>query len=356
MRKKLKVRYEVGGDIPYAQLGTIASSLYDNLDPVDKYGARSDFSAGASSALKGAGTGAAIGTAILPGIGTAVGAGLGTVIGAAKGVKDNNNAQDFEEEQKKLQELEYNKMGLSRLSTYDKTGSNTNQIYAKYGGSLKQLSNNSVEVEGASHENGGVNLGQGVEVEGGETLNKDFVFSEELGFAQRHKPIARAIGKLEKKVPNNITTNTIKFLKEKEENLKSEQEALKQELGITPIGTTQYSLGGYTDPEDKRVKILADSTFASPEQHQAYYRQKALGVMKPEDIAEYQNFLQKDGQSAADAIIAGRVIFPTYTNPIKTAKHITYTNPVKSRELGIRPESAKQGFNNNGRLGFRTIR
>lgn len=143
--------------------------------------------------------------------------------------------------------------GAQKLNSFDTAGSNTNSIYAKYGGkistkylnggSLTPLSSDSVEVEGNSHEQGGVKLSPEIEVEGKETINDDFVFSDELGFAARHKPIARAIGKMEKKVPNNITNNTINILKKKEEALKQEQEQVKQMLGLTPIAG-RADLGG----------------------------------------------------------------------------------------------------------------
>lgn len=135
--------------------------------------------------------------------------------------------------------------------------SNSNQIYAKYGGAipinkyinggnLKGLSEENEEVDGNSHSEGGVQISPDVEVEGGETINTEgkepFVFSEKLGFAKLHKPIARAIGKLEKKVPNNITKNTIQLLKQREEALKQQQEQFKKQLGLK--GVNEYELGG----------------------------------------------------------------------------------------------------------------
>ncbi len=132
-----------------------------------------------------------------------------------------------------------------------------NQIYAKYGGAipitkyteggnLRELSEENEEVDGNSHANGGVQISPEVEVEGGETINTEgkepFVFSEKLGFAKLHKPIARAIGKLEKKVSNNVTNDTIKLLKQKEEALKQQQEQFKEQLGLK--GVNEYELGG----------------------------------------------------------------------------------------------------------------
>lgn len=113
------------------------------------------------------------------------------------------------------------------------------------GGSLENLSQDNIEVEGQDHEQGGVKLpSMGVELEGGETINKDFVFSEKLGFAQKHKPIAKAIGKIEKKPTDRFSENSLVRLKQREESLKDEQEQLKEELGIDNDGKPMKKYGG----------------------------------------------------------------------------------------------------------------
>jgi hypothetical protein len=100
-------------------------------------------------------------------------------------------------------------------------------------GNLSKLSSENAEVEGNSHANGGVKFPEaGVELEGGETINNDFVFSKELGFAQKHKPIAKSIGRLEQKPQTTIVKNTLARMKEQEEQLKVTQEQTKQLLGI----------------------------------------------------------------------------------------------------------------------------
>jgi hypothetical protein len=263
MKRTLK-KLKGGGAVPYAQLGQIGSDLVNNISPQDEFGVQDDFAAGASGALSGAGTGAAIGS-LIPGIGTAVGAAAGGVIGGISGVLSNNEAKQAK--QKELNRRNYirTQEDNAKLSIYDTTGSNNNQIYAKYGGNitkyfdggnLKQLSDGSAEVEGASHEEGGVMLSPEVEVEGGETLqgldqNEPFVFSEELGFAQLHKPIAKAIGKMEKKVPNTITNNSIRLLKQKEEALKMQQEEFKEQFGLKELG--EYAYGGRI-PQNSKTK------------------------------------------------------------------------------------------------------
>lgn len=134
----------------------------------------------------------------------------------------------------------------ARVQGWDAQGSNENSLYhsAKYGGRtpitslaigghLNQLNSDSFEVEGNSHEQGGVKFpAANAELEGGESGTGDFIFSEELGFAQKHKPIARAIGKIEQKPDNKIRRDTISLLKQKEEKLAQEQEMLKEMLGL----------------------------------------------------------------------------------------------------------------------------
>jgi hypothetical protein len=123
-------------------------------------------------------------------------------------------------------------------SKFDKRGQGTwdkNDKFIPYGkgGSLNQLSDENQEVEGNSHANGGVKFPEaGVELEGGETINNDFVFSKELGFAQKHKAIAKSIGRLEQKPQTTIVKNTLARMKEQEEQLKVTQEQTKQLLGI----------------------------------------------------------------------------------------------------------------------------
>jgi hypothetical protein len=101
------------------------------------------------------------------------------------------------------------------------------------GGSLKPLSSETVEVKGPSHENGGVRLPSvGAEVEGNETIKSDFVFSDKLGFADAHRPIAKTIGKLEKSNLGKGTQAAITRLRGQEEKLKLAQEYFKQQNGI----------------------------------------------------------------------------------------------------------------------------
>lgn len=100
------------------------------------------------------------------------------------------------------------------------------------GGSLTPLSNDSVAINGPSHEAGGVQLpDNGAEVEGGETMKGNFVFSDRLGFADEHKRLASAIGKIQKKgvmTPDRV--NSVRRMQERENQLALSQEYLKHIL------------------------------------------------------------------------------------------------------------------------------
>lgn len=101
------------------------------------------------------------------------------------------------------------------------------------GGNAQPMSAGTAEIQGPSHANGGVDLPQsGANVEGGETTSGNFVFSKELGFAQLHKPIAKALGKIEAKPQSRERVNAINLLKQREQRLAQEQELYKKMHGI----------------------------------------------------------------------------------------------------------------------------
>lgn len=101
------------------------------------------------------------------------------------------------------------------------------------GGELNQKSSDGAEVEGKSHEAGGVKMpGMGTEVEGDETLKGSYVFSKRLGFADKHRPIMLAKGKIEKKPFTRERATSIKLLDEQEHKLILAQEYLKHQLNL----------------------------------------------------------------------------------------------------------------------------
>lgn len=172
--------------------------------------------------------------------GAAVGGAVGLGYGAIKGVAAN---KAYEDEYLKKQTM-ITRMNQNKVSVLSQDPSflhgDVNGGFYKYGGQmdgqagtdqLTELASGAFEVNGPSHEQGGVQLGHN-NVEGGETISKGYVFSKELGFAQAHKPIAKRIGHLEERAPSPLRNKTLKSLKDREQELAHTQEMVKQQLGL----------------------------------------------------------------------------------------------------------------------------
>lgn len=101
------------------------------------------------------------------------------------------------------------------------------------GGSAKPLSSTAADLKGDSHKEGGIDIPElGAEVEGGETSSGNFIYSKKLGFADLHRPVAKAIGKIEDKPLTKERITTLRRLKGREQELANQQEAFKQSLNL----------------------------------------------------------------------------------------------------------------------------
>lgn len=228
-----------------AQGLAILGSGIDMFDTGNQYGRQKT----ATTTLKGALSGASIGTSIAPGIGTVAGA----LLGGAAGFLGGKKAKKAEEAALFNQKLQEQQNQLNRsaaiLSTdpalvtgrpgaelYANGGTLKNRYYnavQAVGGSLKPLSQNAAEVQGPTHEQGGVDLPQyQSEVEGNETLQGDYVFSDRLGFASRHKKLATAIGKIEQKPATPDRINSLKRLYGQIDRLKVQQEQIRSQYNL----------------------------------------------------------------------------------------------------------------------------
>lgn len=227
----------------------------------NEFGVKSNTGAVLGGGLQGAAMGAGVGSMFGP-IGTIAGGAIGGTIGIIKSNQSNNEAkrreEDYKNQQKQLflqnQQNSFNQVlnngfqvqGNMNAQKYAKNGGLLSIMY-KNGGNVQQLSKTNVQFNGNSHENGGIKepLVNGVkldntEVEGKESMStsngQKFVFSENLGFAQQHKPLAKAMGKIEKKLKSNpndpISKRTLNTLKDREEQLKVKQEETKLALGL----------------------------------------------------------------------------------------------------------------------------
>jgi hypothetical protein len=275
--KRYKTKMDAGGSFDMANdrtamgmgIANSASGIVDSVFSNQNMGREPVGAMAVSGALKGA----AAGTAIMPGIGTAVGAVAGGVYGLVKGEAAKKAAGRFQSQQTQA----YNTANLNRSqaalainpelahgqqygSFYamggsietapgstirkedNKTGarSTSRPLTENFltrntradGGSLTPLDKDSAVINGPSHEAGGVQLPeQGAEVEGGETMQGDFVFSDRLGFAQEHKKLASAIGRIQQKgVQTPEKVNSIRRMQDRVQQLALSQEYLKHIL------------------------------------------------------------------------------------------------------------------------------
>lgn len=246
LRKRYN-RYAAGGGLMdnMPQLLAMLGQSADSIDPGNQYGTQST----ATTLLKGAASGASLGTSIAPGIGTAVGAGAGLLTGYLTDKKNKQISQQAGFHRQLIQD----QMARNRSSAiignnpalvsgqpgeqfYASGGFLKNRYYDSVkasGGTLNALSSDSAEVEGPSHEQGGVDLPQyNSELEGGETIQDDYVFSKRLGFADRHKKLARAVGKIEQKPATPDRVNALKALNEQIEQLQQKQEQVRQQYNL----------------------------------------------------------------------------------------------------------------------------
>lgn len=231
---------------PNTQTGlNIASNAIDAFDSGNQFGNKSTGTQIASGALQGASLGASFGP---------IGAGAGAVLGGAYGAITSGI------QRKKEQEMINKRMYLSKLND----SRNTAMIYANnseldkgdrnasffasggqanlsstktLGGSILPITGEDSYVQGRSHDSGGVKLpSEKVELEGGETLNGDFVFSKRLGFADKHLSIVKDkrkfMDKLEKNPNDKLLINSINEKDKQIERLKVQQETVKHQLGI----------------------------------------------------------------------------------------------------------------------------
>lgn len=185
-------------------------------------------------ALKGGAQGAAMGASFGP-IGVAVGAGLGAaagVIGASAEQRKLREAREAALAAQQRNELTTLQAGDESTGTgYYRNGGLLRNALQVRGGQFRPLSERSVEVQGNSHEEGGVMVpGQNAEVEGGETISDNYVFSDRLGFAHSHKKLMKPLGAIEGKAPTKERLNSIKDIMQREHELKLKQELVKSLL------------------------------------------------------------------------------------------------------------------------------
>lgn len=238
--KRGYVKYDEGGSLQAAMgMAQGASTIVDGIfGQPNKYG-RKPLGA---KVFGDTANMAAMGAQVAGPWGAVVGGAAGLATGLIGGLREKREEQNQRAtEQMMTQRSEMNRaqallasdptlVGGKKGAQYFAYGGPLTQSYMASNGQLSQLSSNTVEVNGPSHANGGVMLGNN-EVEGGETIKNDFVYSKVLGFAREHKKIAKAIGGVESKgVSTPKTENTLARLRDREQYLAQAQELLKSSL------------------------------------------------------------------------------------------------------------------------------
>lgn len=241
--KRYRRKYDLGGDLP--QLLALLGQSANSIDSGNQYGAQST----ATNLLKGASTGASIGTSIAPGIGTGIGAGVGLLGGLVMDRKGKQISQQagFHNQLAQDQMIRNRSSAIIGNNPALVSGQPGEEFYASggflkdryysnvkaVGGKLNPMSSDSAEVEGPSHEQGGVELPQyDSELEGGESIQDDYVFSKRLGFADRHKKLAKAIGKIEQKPATPDRVNALKSMNQQVQSLQQLQEQIRQQNNL----------------------------------------------------------------------------------------------------------------------------
>ncbi len=285
--KHAKRKMVTGGSIDpstYLMAGQTSGTLVEGAP--DEYGIKKNAVGG--GALKGAGAGAAMGAAIglNPAVLAATG-GLSAVVapiagaligGTAGGIKSSNEqkaarslmAKDKAKQYMLGKEAEANRTKAFWTNNPNFKDGTLASSYFRYGGTAKinpSTASEGVEFKGPSHEQGGIDLGGGVEVEGNETMDKGFVFSDKLGFAAKHKKLMGALDKMDKKPANPATARSAAALKEKIEGLKVEQETAKAIIGLPNdmdgssgnVLTKNFALGGSAFPTKEEEEFASNS-------------------------------------------------------------------------------------------------
>lgn len=284
MKKGCRKRMALGGAFDpssvFMTLGNFADTQTDESGNQDE-----GFAIGAG-ALRGASLGAKLGS-VVPGVGNVVGAAAGAIGGGLVSAQQQKKIQAQlrlnKAKEREANSVYANQANNAKMLNYD-TGSNYTSLYAK-GGKLPfvLLNDNVVKVKGKKHEEGGVKLGNNIEVEGGEVIKENKVFSDRLKVKGTGKTYAEVAEKITRgpmyktlaknheameKVANNpkvdqyragTAARNLQKTIQPLDNLFKMQEASKQGRG----SRNKMALGGIIDPEaiQRGLKGLGKRTY-----------------------------------------------------------------------------------------------
>lgn len=174
-------------------------------------------------------------------VGSAISAGVGVLTGVLSGIAQRKRLKKLEEQ--------YNNKLLESQEQYADSRTNPNYFgdrdttIAQLG---KELSSGGILLGGKYHSKGGTPMifkGEPVEMEKGEVISDDYVFSRVLpnkakneNFADMAKVLEKQKGRLEKNEKNNqATKNSIELINQQLELLKQKQEEFKAQFGLNNV-------------------------------------------------------------------------------------------------------------------------
>lgn len=230
----------------------------------------------------GSGVGAAVGSFVLPGLGTAAGSAIGGTLGSVVGGMFSS---------KDKPEFQYSYRPTA--SDFNSVGSEASQGYAM-GGTLP-VTTPEGRIQGPSHEQGGVQLPGGAEVEGGETIDQidmeSYVFSDRLT------------------VPNSDMTfaDVHQALKERGEEEKIRDLARLQEQMNGDSSGNKKALGGPADPDPP------------------YARQTSPQFETPFGFGSVQEIMDGPGYTMDEATVTAEQ--PETAGPMAVSPRVEYATP-----------------------------
>ncbi len=244
----------VNPTIPYAALGSMASSLVGGDTNIADNREKGLAEGTLGGILQGAGQGAGLGSMFgLPG--TVIGAVGGAIVGGVKGNKDKQAEIDAFKNNMELKASQMDLTGTTAMAAYG----------ADLGLPDMGLGGEPTDYNGNTHEEGGLDLGK-VEVEDGEIRVGDYVFSDRLidpetgkTYAQLAKKITGKFTEYENDGPSKRTqSKQLEDIKAKNDAARALQEAQDAEMQANL--EQDYAAYGAMITKDPAGKYMVDKS------------------------------------------------------------------------------------------------
>jgi hypothetical protein len=274
---------------------------------------------------------AATASLAIPVAGPFIAAGLGLASGFAKlggnirAKRQGNKAIDFGESYEKREGN--SEMGNDYLASIGET------TY-KNGGNAENKNSELVKFFGPSHDKGGINIGGGKEVEGGETMKDGFVHSDQIGYDKKGNPTFDSsktkvtFADRTKKIDKMFSDRNDSISNKTKESLYAKVEADNRKVG--PIAD---ALNGSPSVEGKfefgRQLDKPESLFSN-----TFSNARNFGEVRPINFEKFgtNKVLPK---TAGFKTGNGTGFIPKY--PIKSTEEVKKTNPTTGEKIKLTP-------------------